>query len=45
MKLFQDALLPLYDESAYAAYADVIKRVRETNYRNQSCLQYALYAS
>ncbi|GMO41938.1 MAG: TRAP transporter substrate-binding protein [Treponemataceae bacterium] len=30
-KLFQDALLPLYDEPAYAAYADIIKRVRETD--------------
>jgi TRAP-type C4-dicarboxylate transport system substrate-binding protein len=30
-KLFQDALAPLYQDPAYAAYADIIKRVRETN--------------
>jgi tripartite ATP-independent transporter DctP family solute receptor len=30
-KLFQDALAPLYNEPAYAAYTDVVKRVRETN--------------
>ncbi|MDR3191505.1 MAG: TRAP transporter substrate-binding protein [Treponema sp.] len=29
-KLFEDALLPLYQQPAYAAYADIIKRVRET---------------
>jgi tripartite ATP-independent transporter DctP family solute receptor len=29
-KLFQDALAPLYNEPAYAAYADVIRRVRDT---------------
>ncbi|MDR2482726.1 MAG: TRAP transporter substrate-binding protein, partial [Treponema sp.] len=29
-KLFQDALAPLYDQPAYAAFADIIRRVRET---------------
>jgi TRAP-type C4-dicarboxylate transport system substrate-binding protein len=27
-KLFQDALAPLYDQPAYASYADIIGRVR-----------------
>jgi tripartite ATP-independent transporter DctP family solute receptor len=30
-KLFEDALAPLYQQPAYASYADIIKRVRETN--------------
>jgi TRAP-type C4-dicarboxylate transport system substrate-binding protein len=29
-KLFQDALAPLYEQPAYAKFADIIKRVRET---------------
>jgi tripartite ATP-independent transporter DctP family solute receptor len=29
-KLFQDALAPLYQQPAYAGFADLIKRVRET---------------
>jgi tripartite ATP-independent transporter DctP family solute receptor len=29
-KLFQDALAPLYQQPAYATFADIIKRVRET---------------
>ncbi|MDR0576389.1 MAG: TRAP transporter substrate-binding protein [Candidatus Accumulibacter sp.] len=29
-KLFEDALAPLYQQSAYAKFADVIKRVKET---------------
>jgi tripartite ATP-independent transporter DctP family solute receptor len=29
-KLFEDALAPLYQQPAYASYADIIKRVRET---------------
>ena len=28
-KLFQDALAPLYQQPAYATFADIIKRVRE----------------
>jgi tripartite ATP-independent transporter DctP family solute receptor len=30
-KLFEDALAPLYQQPAYASYADIIRRVRETN--------------
>jgi tripartite ATP-independent transporter DctP family solute receptor len=30
-KLFEDALSPLYQQPAYASYADVIQRVRNTN--------------
>jgi tripartite ATP-independent transporter DctP family solute receptor len=30
-QLFQDALAPLYEQPAYASYADIIRRVRETN--------------
>jgi tripartite ATP-independent transporter DctP family solute receptor len=30
-KLFEDALAPLYQQPAYSSYADLIKRVRETN--------------
>jgi TRAP-type C4-dicarboxylate transport system substrate-binding protein len=30
-KLFEDALAPLYQQPAYASYADLIRRVRETN--------------
>ena len=29
-KLFEDALAPLYQQPAYAAYADIIRRVRDT---------------
>jgi TRAP-type C4-dicarboxylate transport system substrate-binding protein len=29
-KLFEDALAPLYLQPAYASYADIIKRVRDT---------------
>jgi tripartite ATP-independent transporter DctP family solute receptor len=29
-KLFEDALAPLYQQPAYAAYTDIIRRVRET---------------
>jgi tripartite ATP-independent transporter DctP family solute receptor len=29
-KLFEDALAPLYQQPAYAAYADIIRRVRES---------------
>jgi tripartite ATP-independent transporter DctP family solute receptor len=29
-KLFEDALAPLYQQPAYATYADIIRRVRET---------------
>jgi TRAP-type C4-dicarboxylate transport system substrate-binding protein len=28
-KLFADALMPLYDQSAYATYKDIVQRVRE----------------
>lgn len=29
-QLFADALMPLYDQPAYTSYADIIRRVRET---------------
>jgi TRAP-type C4-dicarboxylate transport system substrate-binding protein len=29
-KLFEDALAPLYQQSAYTSYADIVKRVRDT---------------
>jgi TRAP-type C4-dicarboxylate transport system substrate-binding protein len=29
-KLFEDALAPLYQQPAYASYADIIRRVRAT---------------
>jgi TRAP-type C4-dicarboxylate transport system substrate-binding protein len=29
-KLFQDALMPLYDQPAYASFTDIVRRVRNT---------------